>query len=41
LIKALHDRARELKMKCITSRMYAEVTYNDSRNREDVSTEFG
>ena len=35
LIKALHQKARGLKMKCIRSSTYeAEVTYTDNKNRE-------
>ena len=33
LIKALHLRAKQLKMKCIRTGMEAEVTYTDSKNR--------
>ena len=34
LIKALHLRAKQLKMKCIRTGMEAEVTYTDSKNRQ-------
>jgi len=34
LIKSLHARAKQLKMKCIRKGMEAEVTYTDSKNRQ-------
>ena len=34
LIKALHARAKQLKMKCIRRGMEAEVTYTDSKDRQ-------
>jgi uncharacterized membrane protein len=34
LIKALHPREKQLKMKCIRKGMEAEVTYTDSKNRQ-------
>ena len=34
LIKALHARAKQLKMTCIRKGMEAEVTYTDSKNRQ-------
>jgi hypothetical protein len=34
LIKSLHSRAKQLKMKCIRKGIEAEVTYTDSKNRQ-------
>jgi hypothetical protein len=34
LIKSLHARAKQLKMKCIRKGMEAEVTYTDGKNRQ-------
>src|SRR4051812_42398491 len=34
LIKALHARAKQLKMKCIRRGMEAEITYTNSKDRQ-------